>query len=108
MYRWHSLIGDFDFEDEAITFRGGVTRILDQPAPAIGNAVSDQRFSGGALRGTVRFREINDYSACQFIVSYQPATRAFVTAVGSPSFCVDERGDGVSHARGVASRSSTG
>jgi hypothetical protein len=34
--------------------------------------------------------------------------RAESRGEGSPSFCVDERGDGVSHARGVASRSSTG
>jgi hypothetical protein len=38
------------------------------------------------IRGTVRFSKIGERSACQFIVSYGPANRAFVTAgIGSGS-----------------------
>jgi hypothetical protein len=80
MYRWHALLGKFRFEEERVVFQGETTTILDQPATAIGNAISDQRFSGGMLRGTVRFSKIGEHSACQFIVSYSPATGAFVTA----------------------------
>lgn len=80
MYRWHALLGKFRFEEERIVFHGETTRILEQPAAVIGNAISDQRFSGGTLRSTVRFSEIGEHSACQIIVSYQPETGAFLTA----------------------------
>ena len=80
MYKWHSLLGKFRFETDRITFQGETMKIMDQPAPTIGNAVSDQRFSGGLIQGTIRFQEISGHSACQFIVSYAPATGAFVTA----------------------------
>lgn len=81
MYRWHALLGKFQFDERRVVFQGETTTILNQPAAAIGNAISDQRFSGGMMRGTIRFSEIRQDSACQFIVSYAPATGAFV-AVG--------------------------
>lgn len=65
MYRWHALLGKFRFEEELVIFEGETTTFLDQPAAAVGNAISDQRFSGGMLRGTIRFSEIGEHSACQ-------------------------------------------
>lgn len=89
MYRWHALLGKFRFEESRVIFQGETTKIVDQPAAAIGNAISDQRFSGGMLRGTVRFSEIGAHSACQLIVSYAPATGVFVTAgIGSDAMFV--------------------
>ncbi|HDH08719.1 MAG TPA: hypothetical protein ENG96_04490 [Gammaproteobacteria bacterium] len=80
MYRWQSLIGKFIFKEDQILFPGRITDIEGQPSPAIGNAISDQRFSGGTICGNVRFKSISELSACQFIVSYQPRTGAFLTA----------------------------
>jgi len=80
MYRWQSLLGKFQFEKEKITFVGETTKFPDQPGAAVGNAISDQRFSDGVISGTVRFSSVSEYSACQFIISYLPAIGAFITA----------------------------
>ncbi len=77
---WHSLLGKFQFEEESVTFIGETTEILEQPAASIGNAISNRRFSNGLIQGSIRFEEIGEHSACQFIVSYAPATNAFLAA----------------------------
>ncbi len=80
MYNWQSMLGKFEYEKQQIIFHGESTKYLKQPAPSIGNFICDQRFSGGLLEGTIRFQEITEHSACQFILSYQPATSVFLTA----------------------------
>ncbi len=76
MYRWQPLLGKFEHENEQITFHGEV----NEYGASIGNIICDQRFSGGLIEGVVQFKEISEYSSCQIIVSYQPASSAFVVA----------------------------
>jgi len=81
MYRWKSMLGKFEHLKKQITFHGKTTEYRGlPPGPSVGNLICDQRFSGGSIEGTVRFKEIGADSACQFIVSYQPVTNAFVAA----------------------------
>ncbi len=89
MYRWSSLLGHFEQEDEKIIFKGEPTTYQGMPAPSIGNYICDQRFSGGTINGTISFEAVNDMSGCEFILNYLPSTGNFVTAgfsgVGMPS-----------------------
>lgn len=80
MYRWKSLLGHFEQRDDLITFKGEPITYQDIPGPSIGNYICDQHFSGGTIRGRVRFETIGDASACEFILSYQPSIPGFVTA----------------------------
>jgi hypothetical protein len=47
---------------------------------ALGNALSDQWFAGGRIKANVTFRSPTPKSACDIIIAYNPATRAFVSA----------------------------
>lgn len=80
MYRWNALTGRFEHEDDTIIFKGKPTTFQDMPAPAVGTYVSDQQFSGGTITGRISFQQISQHSACEFILSYQPVTKSFVTA----------------------------
>ena len=90
MYQWQSMLGKFEYENKQITFHGEMAEYPGLPPSAsIGNLICDQRFSGGTIEGKVRFTEIGKYSACQFIVSFHPATNAFLTAgIGSADMFV--------------------
>ncbi len=90
MYRWQSMLGKFEHTKKQITFHGETAEYPGLPPGAsIGNLICDQRFSGGSIEGTVRFKEISADSSCQFIVSYQPVTKAFVAAgIGSDAMFV--------------------
>lgn len=79
MYRWNALTGTFEQLQKTITFRGKPTTFQDIPGPSAGTYISDQRFSGGAITGNVRFEKISQHSTCEFILSYQPVTQSFVS-----------------------------
>lgn len=89
MYRWQSLLGKFDVEAERIMFNGEALGLNDVPGASVGNLICDQRFSGGCLEAKIRFLKVTQYSACQVIVSYQPATTTLLTAgIGNDSMFV--------------------
>jgi hypothetical protein len=52
-YNWMPLLGEFDVTDQEKRFLGKTIQYQDQPAPAIGNLISDQRFAGGTIEATV-------------------------------------------------------
>ncbi|MBI2917031.1 MAG: hypothetical protein HYY01_03470 [Chloroflexi bacterium] len=79
-YRWVSTLGRFEHADDLITFRGATVAIAGSAGPAIGNYISDQRFSGGSISAQITFTEVSPQSACEFILYYDPSTRGFVTA----------------------------
>lgn len=80
MYHWNALAGRFEHEGDTIVFKGKPITFQDMPAPSVGTYLSDQRFSGGTITGRISFQQISQSSACEFILSYQPATQSFVTA----------------------------
>jgi len=90
MYQWQSMLGKFEYDNKQITFHGETAEYPGLPPSAsIGNLICDQRFSGGTIEGKVRFTEVGEYSACQFIVSFHPATNTFLTAgIGSADMFV--------------------
>jgi hypothetical protein len=79
-YRWMPLLGEFDVVDEEIRFLGKPIQYQDQPAPAVGNLISDQRFPGGTVEATVLFDDVKERSAAELILSYDPQSRAFLLA----------------------------
>lgn len=74
------LLGEFDFRDGEVVFLGKITDLDGKAVPTIGNALSNQRFSGGTIEATVIFDEISDRSAAELILSYDPMTRGFLVA----------------------------
>lgn len=78
-YNWMSLMGNFEFGDNSIVFKGERNRHNDQEVPMIGNAICDQFFAGGKISADIKFTDVVD-SGCEIIVSYEPATRSFLSA----------------------------
>lgn len=79
-YKWMPLLGEFDVTEEEIRFLGKTIQYQDQPAPAIGNLISDQRFASGTIEATVAFDEVKERSAAELILSYDPQSRGFLVA----------------------------
>ena len=79
-YKWMPLLGEFDVTEEEIRFLGKTIQYQDQPAPAVGNLISDQRFAGGTIEATVSFDEVKERSAAELILSYDPQSRGFLIA----------------------------
>jgi hypothetical protein len=82
--RWIPLLGSFDLEGNTLVFRGEETQYQGDTGPtsgpALGNALSDHRFTGGTLEAEIFFEEISERTACELMLYYNPATRAFTTA----------------------------
>lgn len=79
-YNWMPLFGEFDITEQAIKFLGKTIQHQDQPTPAIGNLISDQRFAGGTIEATVEFDDVKERTAAELIVSYEPRSGAFLIA----------------------------
>ncbi|MCY3766401.1 MAG: hypothetical protein OXH06_13375 [Gemmatimonadetes bacterium] len=86
-YKWITLMGDFTIQGNDVTFNAGLYSAVE-PAPVsmppqyrAGKVLSNQQFGGGSLRGTVTIQEqIDESSACDFLLAYSPATRGFLSA----------------------------
>ena len=86
-YKWITLMGDFTIRGNDVTFNAGLVSPADAgprsnpPQYQAGKVLSNQQFGGGSLSGTVTIREqINENSACDFLLAYSPATRGFLSA----------------------------
>ncbi|MGD0627501.1 MAG: hypothetical protein ABSB32_22720 [Thermodesulfobacteriota bacterium] len=78
--KWAPILGELEQKDQTLIFKGGTTDFEGRPQIAIGNFLSDQMFSGGKILADVQFDAVDEYSACDIILFYEPSTRFFVTA----------------------------
>jgi len=79
-YNWASLAGSFEFGSDPIRFEGGTIKYGEEPGPALGMAICDQWFGGGSLSADIQFSEPTSRASCQLVLSYNPTTRAFLSA----------------------------
>lgn len=79
-YNWASLAGSFKFGSDPICFEGGTVKYGDEPGPAVGLAICDQWFGGGSLSADIQFIEPGPRASCQLVLSYNPTTKAFLSA----------------------------
>jgi hypothetical protein len=77
---WAALNGTFQFEQRRVKFVGGALQIGEQSGAAVGLAISNQSFSGGAISADVTFDSVDDKSACSIVFWYHPERRFFVSA----------------------------
>ena|ERR1035437_837784 len=84
--KWAPILGELEQKGQTLIFKGGTTDFEGRPQIAIGNFLSDQMFSGGKISADVEFDGVDEYSACDIILFYEPSTRFFVTAgIGAAS-----------------------
>lgn len=88
-YNWISVYGQMVQEDGTIVFKGGTTTMPDgRLLYNIGNFICDQTFGGGLVSGEVEFESSVENDACEFILYYEPLTKAFATAgLGGAGLC---------------------
>ncbi len=78
---WVALSGRFTFREREITFHGERAPLPEEgDFHSIGQAICEQRLSGGSLQATIEFSTLEQYEACQLILYYDPGTNAMVTA----------------------------
>jgi len=78
--KWASLLGEFKQERSWLVFEGKQVDWQGQPGSAIGNFLCNKLFSGGSIEADVVFEDTDGFSACELVLSYNPATNAFLTA----------------------------
>lgn len=85
-YNWIALQGEFahDGRTQQITFKGGAqeseTAEGKQNVASTGRYLSDQRFTGGTISANVRFQAVDEDSACEIILGYDPNDGSMITA----------------------------
>jgi hypothetical protein len=79
-YKWMPLLGEFDVTEQEIRFLGKTIQYQERPIPAVGNLISDQRFSGGTIEATIHFDEVKERSAAELVLYYDPQTQGFLLA----------------------------
>jgi len=81
---WLSLMGEFDEKGGNLLFLGKEvdfkTEQEVQKVASLGSALFCQRFAGGVVSATVQFAEMDDRTACELLLFYDPASGFFVTA----------------------------
>jgi hypothetical protein len=79
---WQSLMGTFEFEPEAVVYKGGqfTDSETQQVMPAVGFAICDVLFSGGSLAVDVGSAKGGEIPSAQIIVSHDPARSEMFTA----------------------------
>ena len=79
--RWIAVSGTFTFDDVGVCFKGHPEVYEEgKEGAAVGTALTDQRFAGGAISADISFTEVGLHSACDIVFWYNPETRYFVSA----------------------------
>ncbi len=79
--KWASLLGRFKQKGTTLIFQGGSELDIEgQPKTEIGNFLCNRKFSSGNIIADIEFTTVDQYTACDIILFYNPATRYFVTA----------------------------
>jgi len=77
---WTSIFGEYTLKKDELTFKGKVQEYEEgQKGAAIANIISDQYFSGGKITADISFRKINQPTACEIIIYFEPQTKNFVS-----------------------------
>ena len=79
-YHWVPMVGDFLFDANGARFKGATVKYTDEPGPAIGSAICDQSFGGGAISAEITFSNPSPRSSCGLVPFYNPTNRAFLFA----------------------------
>lgn len=77
---WAPVMGEFEQQEDALVFRGGILDYEGQPAPAIGVFISDKEFAGGSISAAVEFGEIGKGTSSEIILFHDPATNSYIVA----------------------------
>lgn len=84
MTKWISLFGEFQEKENQLIFKGEHIKYEGKTAPALGNFISSEQFSGGSISAKMKFTEISESSVCEIILFFNPLTNTFITAgIGS-------------------------
>jgi len=77
-------MGEFEEKGSSLLFLGKEVEFQAaqqvQKVPSLGYALYSQRFSGGVVSASIEFAEIDDRSACELLLFYEPASMSLVTA----------------------------
>jgi hypothetical protein len=79
-HKWMPLVGEFEQAGEDILFTGRITREEEPRQAAATLAISDQRFSGGAMATEFQFEAPDHLTAAEIVFWYDPTTRNMLTA----------------------------
>lgn len=82
---WAPILGECKQTDDQLIFKGGMVEFPPgegKMAPAIGNFLTNQKFSGGTITAEIEFDDVDveTGTACSIIFYYNLATRDFATA----------------------------
>lgn len=82
MTRWQALLGNFEVGPKEITFIGEARAEQDLASGglSVGNLISEHRITGGSVSATVSFGTLDEHTACDLILFYQPTGPEFLTA----------------------------
>lgn len=78
--QWAPLVGEAEFHGDSLIFKGGTHEYQGENRPALGNFISNIAFGGGTISADIEFESVDESSACEIILYYDPANRFFVTA----------------------------
>jgi hypothetical protein len=81
---WISLLGKFESIDNGVMFFGEPIEYEIENEPkevaSVGIALISERFSGGTISATMDFAIVEDDTACEIVIYYDPNSRFYVTA----------------------------
>ena len=82
MTRWQALLGNFEVGPKEITFLGEprAEQDLATGGLSVGNLISEHSLAGGSVSATVSFDTLDEHTACDLILFYQPTGPDFLTA----------------------------
>jgi hypothetical protein len=85
---WTSIIGDYEFKKNELTFKGSHYVGSDnQKRPTIANFLCDEYFGGGRVLADITFTNKTIPMGCEIIIYYDPLTKNFVSAgIGGSGF----------------------
>ena len=81
---WLSLFGNFGHKDQQITFKGK-TEEFDglkgkEKVPSLGHYLCEQSFQNGKITTEIEFSEVDEQSACEMMLYYDPNTKFMFNA----------------------------
>jgi hypothetical protein len=81
-YSWVPIIGNYEFSEKEIIFKGGVTKdsVSGKELTLVGNCICDKKFGGGDIEATINFKKLSkNVTACGLMFCYDSDQRYFVT-----------------------------
>ena len=85
MPNWMAVNGKVDTQGNRLTFRGSPVTYkdpstgVDLEGAAVATAICDEQFAGGVVSANITFAEVNERSACDLVLWYNPEIAAFMS-----------------------------